>query len=362
MRNLADLKVAFVAGTLGQGGAERQLYYIVATLCRAGARVDVLCLTRGEFWEAPLAALGASVTWVGEHAARARRLAEVVRCLRRLAPDVVQSHHFYTNLYASLAARVLALRDIGALRSDAISEVRDSGRVLGPLSLRVPRLVVANSRAGLINAMRLGVPASRLRMLTNVVDERVFTPSVPNGDDAVTIIAVGRLGPEKRLDRLLTVLARLRKECAVPCRGLIVGDGHERVALERQAATLGLLPHAVEFRGAVASAAPTYGEADVLVLTSDWEGTPNVVLEAMASGLPVVATEVGGVGDLVEDGRTGFLVPRGDGDRLFSALHQLVSNPPLRRQMGQNGRARVLERHSIVSLPQQLAALYERVV
>jgi glycosyltransferase involved in cell wall biosynthesis len=112
----------------------------------------------------------------------------------------------------------------------------------------------------------------------------------------------------------------------------------------------------------VANLAPVYREADVLVLTSDWEGTPNVVLEAMACALPVVATAVGGVPEIVLDEDTGFLVPPGDDFALDQALRRLIELSGLRRQMGAHAREYVLARHAVARLPERLVTLYSAVL
>ena len=101
-----------------------------------------------------------------------------------------------------------------------------------------------------------------------------------------------------------------------------------------------------------------YREAEILVVTSDWEGTPNVVLEASASGLPVVATRVGGVPEVVKEGETGFLCDREDTDGLVSAVSKLVADDDLRRRMGEQGRRFVQENHSLERLGKSLAELY----
>lgn len=362
MRELAAINVCFVAGTLGQGGSERQLYYMLAALREAGARPELLCLTRGEFWEDRIRALGVPIAWVGQHASRLARLTRIIRALRIRRPDVLQSQHFYTNLYAAAAARLLRFREIGALRSDPMTDVRENGAVLGRLSLIAPRTIVANSGIAVRRAVELGVPPGRLHMLPNVVDLAQFGPAPHEKSGVVTLLAVGRLGPEKRFDRLLFVLAALRESCSTPFRALIVGDGPERHTLERQAFDLGLLHAVVEFRGPVAAVGPVYRESDVLVLTSDWEGTPNVILEAMASGLTIVSTRVGGVPEIVTHGETGYLVDRDDTRALRQALERLVDNRSLRLEMGQRAREYVLAQHSLQQLPHRLTTLYHSVL
>jgi glycosyltransferase involved in cell wall biosynthesis len=111
--------------------------------------------------------------------------------------------------------------------------------------------------------------------------------------------------------RFLSVIAAVQKRSPRPTKAVLVTTGAaERDTLEQQAARLGLSPESVEFRPAVGDMGPVYRDADIFLLTSDWEGTPNVVLEAMASGLPVVATRVGGVPEIVRHGETGLLVDR----------------------------------------------------
>ena len=120
------LRICFLAGTLGQGGAERQLYYMLEELQQAGLRVTLLCLTQGEFWERRITELGVRCVWVGQKQSRLWRLFRIFQELRQERPDIVQSQHFYTNLYAAVAGRILGLPTIGAIRSDVFGEVRDN--------------------------------------------------------------------------------------------------------------------------------------------------------------------------------------------------------------------------------------------
>jgi glycosyltransferase involved in cell wall biosynthesis len=269
----------------------------------------------------------------------------------------VHSGHFYTNLYAAVGARAVGAREIGAVRNDVSHEVAANGSVLGRLCLRVPRVIAANSRAAIARAESRGIQGSRIRLLPNVVDTTTFRPSARPDDDRVMLLAVGRLVEQKRIDRFLSVVARVKRESRTPIRAIIAGDGPERSNLEAMAASLDLLPDTVEFRGNVASIGDVLRDADVLALTSEYEGTPNVVLEAMACGIPVVATPVGGVPDLIEHGVTGLLAD-GDTDALAEAVLALVGNRELRRETGARARDFVVRNHSIERLGVELAGLY----
>jgi glycosyltransferase involved in cell wall biosynthesis len=360
MIDFSKLDISFIAGTLGQGGAERQLFYIIKTLKAQGACVRLLCLTQEEFWEKKIKDLGVEVTWVGQRHSRVWRLRQIIEVLKKNRSRIVQSQHFYTNLYAALAARALGVREIGAVRSNGFSEIKVNGAILGQLSLRLPRLIAANSQVAIKNSIAMGIDASHLHLLPNVVDTDQFKPATPREKGHLQLLLVGRLGEEKRIDRFLIVLHRLRKELGVKLRGLIVGDGPMKGQLEQQAFDLGLIPDVVEFRGAVSNMAAVYQEADVLVLTSDWEGTPNVVLEAMASGLPVVATPVGGVPDMIKENETGKVAGAVDVDSVFESLKLLLSNPELLKVMGQQAREYVSANHSPDFLNTTLSALYEK--
>ena len=359
MLDLEKLRVSFIVGTLGQGGAERQLFYILTALRLSGADTRLLCLTRGEYWEDRVRRMGVPVTWVGQSNSRLGRLAQIIAELRKQPADILHSQHFYTNLYASAAARALGLREIGAMRSNGISEVRGNGRVFGRLSLRAPRVIAANSRAAIKNAIVLGASAARLHLLPNVVDTDQFSPVVSRKREAVWLIAAGRLGEEKRLDRFLNLVARLQRLSPEPVRAMIVGDGPRRPQLQQQASELGLMGNAVEFKSAVSDMPALYREADILVLTSDWEGTPNVILEAMASGLPVVATGVGGVPEVVRHGETGFVVDPDDIDSLTDSVLRLICDSQLRMEMGCQARQYIMANHAPRHLPARLAKIYE---
>ena len=360
MFDLERLHICLIAGTLGQGGAERQLFYIVRALRDNGATVELLSLTSGEYWEERIRQLGVPVRWVGKHPGKARRIGSIIKILRSNPPDVVQSQHFYTNLYTVAAARLLGCREVGAMRNDCVSEVEATGAVLGRLSLRMPRTIAANSKIAIRNAINLGVPATRLLLLGNVVDTLRFRPApVRKQGRPVHLISVGRLEEQKRIDRFLSVLARLRTMTSIQIKATILGEGSLRAALEAQAADLGLLGGIVEFRGAVSDIAAEYRKADILVLTSDYEGTPNVALEAMASGLAVVAARVGGIPDILSCEKTGFLIDSSDLTAMAITLLTLINDPTLRAKIGSSAREYVLANHSPEQLPKALSGVYE---
>ena len=138
---------------------------------------------------------------------------------------------------------------------------------------------------------------------------------------------------------------------------LLVGDGDDRPRLEARAAELGLARSCL-FLGYQEEVAPWYAICDAIVLTSANEGTPVTLIEGLAAGRAVVATDVGGVSDVVQDGVTGFLAPAGDTDGLAERLERIFRDPEGAAAMGAAGRATVLERYAVTRLVDDVDALY----
>lgn len=185
------------------------------------------------------------------------------------------------------------------------------------------------------------------------------------GPDAVLIGIVGRLVPIKNhrlfLQAARDVVGELTERAGGPgdrsVHFLVVGDGELRDRLEDEARDLGLSPR-VAFLGFRQDLENIYADLDLVVLTSNNEGTPVCLIEAMAAGKPVVATRVGGVPDLVEDMVTGLLVPPGDREALARALLVLVNDPALRARLGERARSAVYPRFDIRTLVSNLERLY----
>jgi glycosyltransferase involved in cell wall biosynthesis len=174
----------------------------------------------------------------------------------------------------------------------------------------------------------------------------------------VTIGTLANLRPEKGLRQLLEVAARVSRS-APNARFVVWGDGPLRGELDAAIRTLGL-SGAIELRGATRDPNTALRECDIFLLPSLSEASPNVVLEAMATGLPVVATRVGGIPGLVDDLRTGILVPPDDPEGLAQAIVKLLRTPTLAAGMGAQGRARALAEFGTARMLERLDAFYCR--
>lgn len=353
------MKVCFVAGTLGRGGAERQLVYMLRALKLEGVDIKLLCLTRGEAFEADVKDLGVDVQWVGSSGNRIERLRKITKAIREYKADVIQSSHFYTNLYAALAGKLLRIPAIGAIRSDLFSELA-ADRIFGRWQVALPDHLITNSDIAFKRVVDRGLKPSRIDLVRNIVEQPADGSDTHTSRKGVCVLFVGRLGREKRPEIFVRMAAAiLSEQSEFELRFKMVGDGPLRFELERLRDDLGLSREQLEFAGEQLDMNSVYREADILVLTSSYEGTPNVILEAMVHGLPVVATRVGGVPEIVTDD-TGYLVDPSDFRSLCEAAKKLVFDRDRREVLGNNAKRRVSNNHSLAYLRQRLPEIYAR--
>ncbi len=349
--------LVLIVGTLQVGGAERQLYAQCEILSAAGPAPTVVYFEDGP-WRASLHELGAQLIDLSSKRSRWARLAAVVSVARRSRCRVVQSSHGFTNVYAAVAARLLRIPSIGALRGAPAATAAELGHWAGP-AFRWPTVVAGNSRACLEELARWGVePADRF-YLPNAVDPQRFAVRARSTHGPVTVGFVGRLTEAKHPELVVDVVADLAAT-GLEVRGLIVGDG-PLVSLVDERRRVRGVEEMVDRRAPTEDVAAALGEMDVLMLPSDHEGMPNVILEAMSTGLPVVATRVGSVAEAVEDGRTGLLVEPRDHRALGAAVRLLVDDPEMRSGLGHAASERARTEFSPSSLAAAMSDLYDMV-
>ena len=230
-------------------------------------------------------------------------------------------------------------------------------RFMLPLTLQADRLV-AISREISAELRAAGVPAERIEHIPT----GVVVPPAPLRRPAVAgevaLIFVGRLVASKGVTTLLPAFAQARAACpTLAWRLWLAGEGALRADLERLAHSLGIAG-CVQFLGTVADVASYFGQADIFVLPSLAEGLSNALLEAMAAGLPSIATQVGGTPELIQEGETGLLVAPEDTAALAAAMVRLAEDPVLRQALGQRARRKVEAEFGLERIAQRYEALY----
>lgn len=300
----------------------------------------------------------------------------VVETLRRIverrAPDVLQTHMVKSHFVARLSGLGRRLPWVayhhGYTTTDLKMRVYNQfNRWSLPSAARV--VTVCGPFAEQL--ARTGVPAERIRVRHNSV---VAPAPVPREEvDALRVrlgvqggervlLAVGRLSREKGHADLVRAAARLRGTSReLNFKLVILGEGPERGAVEEEARRAGL-DGLVVFAGHASDVRPFYALADVLALPSHSEGSPNVLLEALAAGVPVAATRVGGVPEIAADGETALLVRPHDPEALAAALGRLLSDPDLARTLAERGRRDVLVRFSPEAYARALVEMYRELL
>ena len=361
------------------GGTERQCWLLSEWLAGAGVQVAVLTRAAGKGVEVPRAPFpvhrlpvgaGSRLAGLGYTLAGACWLAA-----RGARFGVLHAHQALSPALAAVLAKrlrprlrvVVKVACSGGWSDFRLARARPFYRRRISLLRAVDRFVVLNPESA-AELETVGLGAVPARLVPNGVNVQRFTPAAPAerlalrarlGLPAGELVAlfVGRLERRKGLDVLLAAWGDLVRRPGAP-RLLIAGPG-EASAWTREAQALGL-DGWVAFLGARSDVADLYRAADLFVFPSRAEGCPNAVLEAMASALPVVATDVAGNHAVLgEDGKAGWLVPAEAPAALAEAVATLVASPALRREIGAAGRAAVLERFAIQRVGAQYLSLYE---
>lgn len=356
--NFKGLSICFIAGTLGVGGAERQLFHIISMLQKGGAKVSLVSIQEGEFWEDRIKKTGISYYTLSGQGNPLQRLLKITSIIRKIKPGLIQSQHFYTNLYASVAGRILGIPTIGASRNELTGEIKANGR-LGKLCLSLPDYFIANSMESvqLAKQLRKG-DSNSIFYLPNALDLSGFHQKQGNAvGDPFVFLAIGRAAPQKRFERYIQMIADLKKE-GYPVRGIHLGDGSLLPELKDLARSLGLTENEMVFKGKVPDPENYYIQADGLVLTSDYEGTPNVVLEAMASRLPVIVPEVGNLPYFIRNKHNGLFFDKEDRGSLADAGRLLMSDRALAASIAGEGYQTVMNMFSLEALPLNLENIY----
>ncbi|MBX3348470.1 MAG: glycosyltransferase family 4 protein [Nitrospira sp.] len=354
-------RLLYVVGQLRLGGLERQLYYLLANLnhARYCPGVVVWNLNHNDKYYKDIEALTIPLYGFPPEWSFPAKLKALRALTRQLRPEVIHSYGFYTNFavaYAAWATKTLA---IGSRRSEYNPRKRRRGGVKRLLNAKWPAFHIVNSTpsADAANCALSLFTSRHVVTVRNALDLNQFTCMSEASEKRGYVAAIGSLMAVKRWDRLLRVARNLKNVLGEDIRFQIAGDGPLRPALDKLADDLGV-SKIVEFRGAIHDIPAFLSGAKFLVHTSQSEGCPNVVMEAMACGLPVVAMETGEIPYLVEDGKTGFVVRQEDEATFTKYVSLLFSNDGLCLKMGEAAREKAKREFTLERLVSETLAAY----
>ncbi len=360
------------------GGTERQVMNLARGLDPSMFEMSFACLRKsGPFLE-EIERLAVPISDYPINSLRNRRALQeqirFARCARQNRIQIVHTYGFYPHVFAIPVARLAGIPII-------VASIRDTGEMWTAAQRRARRLICRWADCLLVNSQAVkkrlaaeGYQEEKIVVIGNGVELSGFSGNGKDGrlrrelglpSHAPLIVVLSRLNRLKGIDYFLEAAAMIARHFP-EARSLLVGDpsmddAGYREGLERYAARLGLGQRVV-FAGSRLDIPQVLSEAAVSVLPSLSEGLSNTLLESMAAGIPVVATNVGGNPEAVEDGQTGILVPPRDAEALARAISSVLGDSGLARKLGQAGRERVARRFSVERMVGETENLYRRLL
>lgn len=363
------MRVLQIIPTFDQAGAEKQFSLLCCNLPGDEFEVHACALTRTGPYEEMLRSHNVPVTIIGKRA-KIDPFAywHLRQLITRLKPDVVQTWLFAANSYGRAAAV-----------SCRVPVVIGSEQCADPwkrwFELAIDRRLARRSARIAVNGtgvrdfyLRAGIAADKFVLIPNGIEphpkslllrtDLLNQLKLPPQSRLVATIA--RLWPQKRVRDIIWA-AELLTIARDDVHVLIIGDGPERAALERFRDQVQLQDR-VHFLGHRNDVVQIIEHLDILWLASGFEGMPNVLMEAMAAGVPVVATDIPGNRDLIRNNGTGFLVPVGDSAAIASHTFQILEDPSSRSDLRQAAQREMLEKYPVKNMVDQHAALYRELL
>lgn len=367
---LSVKRVLHIIDSLDLGGAQE----VVLNLATCGSnrfRHEVATLHgHGIYWDR-LRQAGVKVHSLSPHKFLPLYLASIPWRLIAGRPDILHCHLIPSNIIAKPLGALLGVPVI--INHDHTNDTR---RAESALLLAMDRfsnrfashiVTVSGSCRDFLIA-RESIPARDVTLVPNAIDLRRFSPAAAGGEQArnalgvpasARIVAgVGRLNPQKNFSLFLDIAAQLAPRFS-DLYFLLAGNGPEEKMLCEKASALGILDRVI-FSGYVADTRSVYLAADVLLMPSRYEGLPMTLLEAMAMGLPVVASKLDGIAEVIDDGSEGFLVPSGDAALFVERTAALLGDSVLSARIAKNARAKIESRFSVERMTSSVEAIYDR--
>ncbi|WP_373652600.1 glycosyltransferase [Schlesneria sp. DSM 10557] len=330
----APVRIAFCITDLDRGGAERALVQLACHLDRTHWEPHVICLGPRGVLVDELEAAGITVVCLGARGLGSTPcvLWQLVKELRRFKPAIVQTFLFHANILGRIAARIAGIQIVVSGVRVAERRNRWHGWIDRWTNFLVQTNVCVSRGVAEFSATQGGLSPRKLVVIPNAVEADKFK-GIPAADltklgipaSSRVCISVGRLECQKGFDVLVDAISRI-KPLPADVYFLIVGDGPDADRLGQQVERLGL-ERQIRFLGRRDDVPELLAASQLFILSSRWEGMPNVVLEAMAAGLPVVATEVEGIAELIQDSVNGVTVRPGEAPPLAAAIESCLARP-----------------------------------
>jgi glycosyltransferase involved in cell wall biosynthesis len=368
---MSQIHVLQILPDFSTGGAERMAVNLMLALDRSRYRVTAVSLyaPRHNELEKELAVHGIPLRFLGKRPGPDLRVAfRLAGVIEELKPDLIHTHRYVLRYLIPVIYRK-SVPIVHTVHSVADREVSRLGqrvhrwayrRNVKPVSIAHEVTASLKRVYGLKDCAFIpnGIPVETYQRPRT--DRQNWREQEGFSSNALLFVCVARLNTAKNHPLLVKAFAEGTAGFD-DAHLLLVGDGPLREEIE-QLVEQYALSHRVRFLGNRNDVADILAAADVFALASDWEGNPLSVMEAMAAGKPVLSTAVGGVPELVEDGRTGILTPKGDVTGLASAMKELIDNPDRRLAMGMQGARKAMECFDVCGMGRSYENLYDQIV
>src|SRR3984893_10233811 len=372
--------VLFIIDSFEQGGSERQAMQLLTQLHASGkCRVHLACLQNRGSLRVEADQLG--IGEIHEYALNsfydldfARQLRRLVHFIKEKEIDVVHTHCFYTNIFGMTGAFLAGVRGRVTSKGETDGFRTPMQKRAERIAFRLSHRVIANCLVVQNQLIREGLSPSKIIQHYNGLD--MDRMKVPAGLTREKVLAAFGL-PQEPSRRLVSIVANLRNtvkdhpmflrvaarvRAAIPDAGFVIaGEGELMNDLRELAKQLGILDY-VFFIGRCDGVADLLFASDVGVLSSRAEGFANAILEYMAAGLPVVATDVGGAREAIAEGETGYVVASGDDRKMAERIIELLNDPKRARAMGERGKLIIADKFSCDRHLQNTLELYDELL
>lgn len=354
------------------GGAEEHLLTVLRNIDTNSFCPTVCCIREKEQIGEEIEKLGIEVLSLKRMSKRIdfRIVSDLRKIIRQRDIHLVHSHLYHANMYGRIAAFLSGIRSVITEHNVYLKKYKLHRRFVNwLLAKRTGRIIAVSEMVRNYVIARDWIGSGEVEVIHNGIDLSRFSSRLGRADareklgipaDCFLLGIVGRLSEQKGHIYLVRAMPSL-KERIPEIKLLVIGPGALETSLKKEAASLGL-GESVLFLGSRRDIPDLLAALDVFVMPSLWEGLPIALLEAMSFSLPVVVSEVGGVAEIVVNGKNGFLVPPRDGAALFRTISGLYNRRDLRTVLGENARKTVAEKFNAVTMTRRLEAVYRAVV
>jgi glycosyltransferase involved in cell wall biosynthesis len=357
------MRIAEIINTLEIGGLERLVVDLALNLHTRGHEPVVICLRGAGPLAEPLEAAGVRVIALGKSEGFSlRTVSKLAGHLREERIDVVHTHNPLVHHYGVLGARLAGVSAVVNTRHGLGNFPRSAKTewIFGLACWQTDRVVAVCQAAREYFRNSTAIPARKLACIPNGIPAEKYLAIRPKTPDSTFVFgSVGRLVAVKNHRCLLTAFSLLLRR-KPNCRLELLGDGPMRLELEELSRSLGI-QHAVDFRGSDLDVPSFLSRLDAFVLCSESEGLPLTVLEAMAAGLAVIGTAVGGIPELLADGPCGWLCPPSQPERLVEMMVNAAEAAD-RMEIGARGRERVRDHYTLARMTEEYELLFRGIL